>query len=68
VMAHTKRDTVALQVEGWAWGSQPHPVKSLNCWKAFNDCSRMETPSKIKDLQGGTRNVLSPYRSGHLRI
>jgi hypothetical protein len=25
----TKRDTLALQVGGWAWGSQPHPVKRM---------------------------------------
>jgi hypothetical protein len=27
VMIQTKRDTLVLQVGGWAWGWQPHPVK-----------------------------------------
>jgi hypothetical protein len=29
VMTQTKRDTLVLQVGGWAWGSQPHTVKNL---------------------------------------
>ena len=29
VMTHTKRDTLALQVGGWAWGWRSHPVKLI---------------------------------------
>jgi hypothetical protein len=31
MMTHTKRDILALQVGGWAWGLWTHPVKSFNC-------------------------------------
>jgi hypothetical protein len=34
VMTQTRRDTLALQVKGWAWGCQPHPIKNMFCWKA----------------------------------
>jgi hypothetical protein len=27
LMTQTKRDTLVLQVGGWAWSLQPHPVK-----------------------------------------
>jgi hypothetical protein len=27
VLIQTKRVTLVLQVRGWAWGQQPHPVK-----------------------------------------
>jgi hypothetical protein len=27
VMTQRKRDSLVLQVGGWAWGSHPHPVK-----------------------------------------
>jgi hypothetical protein len=26
-MTQAKRDTLVLQVGGWAWGCRPHPVK-----------------------------------------
>lgn len=42
VMIQMKRNTLVLQVCGWAWGWQPHPVKSLNCWEAFDNCRQME--------------------------
>jgi hypothetical protein len=31
VMIQTKRDTMALQVGGWAWVLTAHLVKGLNC-------------------------------------
>jgi len=31
VMTQTKRDTLVLQVAGWAWGSEPHPIKNIFC-------------------------------------
>jgi hypothetical protein len=34
----TKRDTLVPQVGGL----QLHPIESLNCWDAFNDCNWME--------------------------
>jgi hypothetical protein len=39
VMAQTKRDTLVLQVGGWAWGWQPHPVKKDTCWENLKDAS-----------------------------
>jgi hypothetical protein len=33
VMTQTKRDTPVLQVEGLAWGKQPHTVKKLIAMK-----------------------------------
>jgi len=29
VMTQTKRDTLILQVGGWVWGSEPHPIKKV---------------------------------------
>jgi hypothetical protein len=33
VMIHTKWDTLALQVGGWAWGYGPTPSKALTVEK-----------------------------------
>jgi hypothetical protein len=33
VTIQTKRDTLALQIGGWAWGWWPHPVQSLSVEK-----------------------------------
>jgi hypothetical protein len=32
----TKRDTLVVQVGGWAWGLQPHPVKRIVVQKPNN--------------------------------
>jgi hypothetical protein len=39
VMIQTERDTLGLQVGGWAWGLGPHPIKSFSCWETFNDAA-----------------------------
>jgi hypothetical protein len=53
-MIQTKRDTLALQVGGWEWSWRPHPIKSFNCWRTFNDCSR---ESNRKRGQGSSWTV-----------
>jgi hypothetical protein len=36
VMTQTKRDNLVLQVGGWAWGKQPHPIKNVLLRSLYN--------------------------------
>jgi hypothetical protein len=70
VMTQTKRDTLVLQVGGWAWRYKPHPLKALIVEKLLMIAARrkrVRRRSKMKALRVGTWNVLSLYRSGALR-
>jgi hypothetical protein len=65
----TRRDTLVLQVGGWAWGSQPHPIKPLIVGKILMTAGgqkHLTRSSKTEDLEMRTWNALSPYRSGAL--
>jgi len=35
VMTQTKSDTLVLQVGGWTWGSEPHPIKKYILLRSF---------------------------------
>jgi hypothetical protein len=35
VMNQTRRKFLILQIEGWAWGYKPHPVKSLDFFRSL---------------------------------
>jgi hypothetical protein len=53
VMTQTKRDTLVLQVGGWAWGWQSHPVKHI-CQETSKIGNWMETTKMTQDEQGLT--------------
>ena len=69
VMTWTKRDTLVLQVGGWAWGWHSHPVKLVFVEKPL----KLETGQKQrqhsmnKDQLVEMWNVLSMYRIGTLQ-
>ena len=66
-----KRDTLVLQVGGWAWGLQPHPGKEsyvMKTWKLPRKGStvRRRLGYKEKELIFGTWNVRTLFNTGAL--
>ena len=82
VMTQTKRDTLALEVGGWAWGQQPHPIKknivmkpqgnearriSQQWHEAIHESLWLKTQNK-SELNIGTWNVHSLYTARALKM
>ena len=66
VMTQTKRDTLVLQVGGWVWGWQPHPIKNIfveKLLKSETGWKQHRWRSMSKDLQVGTWKILCLYWS-----
>jgi hypothetical protein len=79
VVIQTRRDTLVLQVWGWAWGQQLHPLKSVTkpkgnaaewtFWQrhdAIHRRWRQRTRNQLK-LNIGSWNVCSLYRAVALK-
>ena len=58
-MIQTKRDTLVLQVGGWAWGWEPHPVKIIFVEMPFTFLSKSSPDRKPHPSVKGPGNGAS---------